>query len=57
MVSCDFHRVTEIFDKIDAGPLESLKKPNVSWEQEFIKSVISISEVRGSFGKCIIYYF
>ena len=26
MVSCDFGRVTEISDKIDVGPLETLKK-------------------------------
>ena len=33
MVSCDLCRVTEIFDKIDVGPLETLKKRNVFWEQ------------------------
>ena len=33
MVSCDFLRVTEIFDKVGAGPLEALKKGNVFWEQ------------------------
>ena len=33
MVSCDFRRVTKIFDKIDAGSLETLKKWNVFWEQ------------------------
>ena len=33
MVSCDFRRVTEIFDKIDVGPLETLKKWNVFWVQ------------------------
>ena len=33
MVSCDLCRVTEIFDKIDVGPLETLKKQNVFWEQ------------------------
>ena len=26
MVPCDFRRVTEIFNKIDVGPLETLKK-------------------------------
>ena len=33
MVSCDFRRVTEIFDKMGVGPLEALKKGNVFWEQ------------------------
>ena len=31
--SCDFFRVITIFDKIDVGPLETLKKWNVFWEQ------------------------
>ena len=29
MVSCDFLRVTEMFDKVGVGPLEALKKVNV----------------------------
>ena len=33
MVSCDFRRITEIFDKIDAESLETLKKLNVFEEQ------------------------
>ena len=33
MVSYDFRGVTEIFDKIDVGPLATLKKWNVFWEQ------------------------
>ena len=33
MVSWDFRRVTEIFDKVGVGPLEALKKGNVFWEQ------------------------
>ena len=33
MVSCDFRRVTEIFDKVSVGSLEALKKGSVFWEQ------------------------
>ena len=33
MISCDFRKVFTIFDKIDVGPLETLKKWNVLWEQ------------------------
>ena len=33
MVSCDFRWVIKISDKIDVGPLETLKKLNVFWEQ------------------------
>ena len=33
MVSCDFRRVVEISDEIDVGPLDTLKKWNVFWEQ------------------------
>ena len=33
MVSCDFRRVITIFDRIDVGPLETLKKSNEFWEQ------------------------
>ena len=39
MVSCDFRRVTEIFDKIDVRPLETLKKWNVFWECMVINQV------------------
>ena len=31
--SCDFFRVITIFDKKDVGPLETLKKWNIFWEQ------------------------
>ena len=41
MVSWDFRRVTEIFDKVGVGPLEALKKGNVFWEQ-----CLAINEVR-----------
>ena len=33
IVSCDFRRVIEISNEIDAGPVETLKKRNVFWEQ------------------------
>ena len=33
MISCDFRRVITMSDKIDVGPLETLKKWNVFWEQ------------------------
>ena len=36
MVVYDFRRVTEIFDKIDVGPLETLKKWNISWEKRIV---------------------
>ena len=29
MISCDFHRVITISDKIDVGPLETIKKLNI----------------------------
>ena len=34
MVLCDFHRVTETFDKIRVEPLEILNKWNVFWDEE-----------------------
>ena len=33
IISCDFRRVITISDKIDKGPLETLKKLDVFWEQ------------------------
>ena len=36
MVSCDFHRITEISVKIDVGQLETLKKWNVFREQYIV---------------------
>ena len=33
LILCEFHRVITISDKIDVGPLETLKKWNVFWEQ------------------------
>ena len=33
MVSCDFRKVFTISDKIDVGPLETLRKWTVFWEQ------------------------
>ena len=33
MVPYDFRWVIKIADKIDVGPLETLKKLNVFWEQ------------------------
>ena len=33
MASCDFRRVTELFDKLDVRPLQTPKKGNVFWEQ------------------------
>ena len=33
MISCDFRRVITISHKIDVGPLETLKKWKVFWEQ------------------------
>ena len=41
MISCDFRRVTEIFDKVGKGPLEALKKRNVFWER-----CLAINQVR-----------
>ena len=33
MASCDFRRVTELFDKLDVRPLQTPKKGNIFWEQ------------------------
>ena len=33
IISCDFRGITKIFDKLDVGPLETLKKWKVFWEQ------------------------
>ena len=70
MVSCDFHRVIEISDKIDVRPLETLKKWNVFRDQCIaIKQVCheyQLTDTCYSFDKstivkaqssCIIYFF
>ena len=33
IISCNFRKIIIISDKIDVGPLETLKKLNVFWEQ------------------------
>ena len=40
IVSCDFPRVTETFDKIDVGLLKTLRKRNVFWEQCMVNNQV-----------------
>ena len=66
MVSCDFCRVITISDKIDAGPLETLKKLNIlkinqacheyQWADICVRVLASQQSSKPN-SRCIIYYF
>ena len=71
IISYDFRRVITISDNIDVGPLETLKKWNVSWEQcidinqacheyqlaDICVRVLAIQRLSKPNSRCIIYYF
>ena len=71
MVSCDFPRVIKISDKIDVGPLETLEKWSVFWEQwtdinqvcngyqwaNICMRVLASQRSSKPNSRCIIYYF
>ena len=71
MISCDFHRLITISDKIDVGPSETFKKWNFLWEHYIdinqsslpsglISTYLHVLASQGSSkpnSKCIIYYF
>ena len=68
-ISCDFHKVITISDKIDRGPLETLKK--CFWEQcvdisqvcheyqwaDICVRVLASQQSSKPNSRCIIYYF
>ena len=69
--SCDFSNVITISDKIDVGPLQTLKKWKVFWEQciainlvgheyqwaNICVRVLASQRSSKSNNRCIIYYF
>ena len=71
MVLCDFRRVITISDKIDVGPLETLKKLNVFWDQcidinhvcyvhqwaDICVRVLASQQTSKPNSRCIIYHF
>ena len=71
MILYDFRRVITIFDKIDVGPLEALKKWNAFWEQcidinqvcreyqwaDISVRVLACQRLSKPNSRCIIYYF
>ena len=66
MVSCDFRKVITISDKMNVGPLETLKKLNIlkinqvrheyQWADIYVR-VLASKPSSNPNSRCIFYYF